>query len=69
MLAGMAAVFALIFVPAIAAILCMLGEVHGHLSLATVAATTTFLALIIGLLTGLFRLARQWEAEGDRPHV
>ena len=65
----MAAVFALIFVPAVAAILCMVGDINGHGSFVTIAATGTFLALITGLLVGLFRLAHQWESEGDiKPH-
>ncbi|MEP6860314.1 MAG: hypothetical protein ABJE66_06830 [Deltaproteobacteria bacterium] len=59
---GMAAIFALVLVPALAAILCVLGDGHGHLSLSTIAATLTFFVLIGGLLTGLFRLARQWDA-------
>jgi hypothetical protein len=58
----MAAIFALVFVPAVAAILFMLGDIHGHMSFTTFAATMTFFALIGGLITGLFRLARQWDA-------
>jgi hypothetical protein len=65
----MAAVFALIFVPALAAVLCMFGDIHGHLSFSTIAAGSMFVALITGLLGVLFRLARQWEDEGERPHV
>jgi len=65
----MAAVFALIFVPALGAVLCMLGDVHGHLSFGTIAAGTVFVALITGMLAVLFRLARQWEDEGESPHV
>jgi hypothetical protein len=68
LLPDMAAIFALIFVPAVAAVLCMLGDAHGHLSLTTVAATTMFLALITGLIVGLFRLAQGWDEEGDH-HV
>lgn len=58
----MAAIFALVFVPALAAVLFMLGDVHGHMSFTTLAATLTFFALIGGLITGLFRLAHQWDA-------
>jgi hypothetical protein len=66
----MAAVFALIFVPALAAALCILGGIHGHVSFATIAAGSLFLVLTGGLLGVLFRLSRQWEAEGDvKPHV
>jgi hypothetical protein len=57
----MAAILALVFVPAVAAILFMIGNIHGHLSVTSVAATVIFLALLGGLLTGLFRLARQWD--------
>ena len=57
----MAAIFALVFVPAVAAVLFMLGDIHGHFSVASIAATGIFLALLVGLLTGLFRLARQWD--------
>lgn len=58
----MAAIFALVFVPAVAAVLFMLGDVHGHVSFTTFAASLTFCALIGGLITGLFRLAHQWDA-------
>ncbi len=59
----MAAVFALVFVPALAAALCMLGDVHGHLAVSTIAATMVFVSLLTGLLAGLFRLSRRWEDE------
>ena len=59
----MAAVFALIFVPAVAAFACMFGDIHGHVSFSAVAATLVFTALLVGLLTGLFRLAHKWEDE------
>jgi hypothetical protein len=58
----MAAIFALVFVPAVLAVLVMLGDIHGHMSVSTLAASLTFCALIAGLITGLFRLARQWDA-------
>ena len=61
MVQGMAAIFALVFVPAVAAVLFMLGDIHGHFSVTSVAATTIFLGLLVGLITGLFRLARQWD--------
>ena len=57
----MAAIFALVFVPAVAAVLFMLGDIHGHLSVTSIAATVIFLGLLTGMLTGLFRLARQWD--------
>lgn len=57
----MAAIFALVFVPAVAAVLFMLGDIHGHLTASSIAATVIFVGLLTGLLTGLFRLARQWD--------
>ena len=59
----MAAVFALVFVPALAAVLLMAGVVRGSLSLSTGLAATVFIALAAGMLAGLFRLARKWEDE------
>jgi hypothetical protein len=59
----MAAVFALVFVPALASVLFMVGLVRGGLSFATFAASTVFVALATGMLIGLFRLARHWEEE------
>lgn len=64
---GMAAIFALIFVPALAAVLFMIGGVHGHLSFSTGLAATVFVALATGLLTGLFRLAHSWDEESSHP--
>jgi hypothetical protein len=60
----MAAIFALIFVPALAAILFMLGILHGNLSLSSGAAAAVFVVLATGVFVGLLRLMRQWEA-GD----
>ncbi|HET9989775.1 MAG TPA: hypothetical protein VFQ65_14685 [Kofleriaceae bacterium] len=51
------------FVPAVAAVLFMVGDIHGHLSVTSIAATVMFLALLGGLVTGLFRLARQWDED------
>jgi hypothetical protein len=66
---AMAAVFALVFVPALAAVLC-LGGAHGHASFATIAAGGMFITLVAGVLGVLFRLSRQWEGEGDvKEHV
>ena len=59
----MAAVFALVFVPALAAVLLMVGVVRGGMAFSTVLAAAVFLALATGLLAGLFRLARRWEDE------
>ncbi len=59
---GMAAVFALVFVPALAAAL-LLGFVGGGLCFSTAVAGLVFVALATGMVAGLFRLARQWEDE------
>jgi hypothetical protein len=59
----MAAVFALVFVPALAAVLLMLGMNHGAPSFSTVVPATVFVGLAAGLLVGLFRLAHDWEEE------
>ncbi len=58
----MAAVFALVFVPAVTAVVCMFG-MHGTPSFGTVAAAAMFFALIVGLLAGLFRLTRELDDE------
>lgn len=58
----MAAIFALIFVPALAAMLFMLGLLRGSPSLASGAAAAIFVALAMGVFIGLLRLVRQWEA-------
>jgi len=59
----MAAVFALVFVPGLAAVLFMLGLVGDGVTLATGAASFVFVALATGLIAGLFRLAHAWEDE------
>jgi hypothetical protein len=63
MSSGMAAVFALVFVPALAAILFMLGLTGGGMTAGTVFAAVVFLALTAGLVVGIFRLAHGWEEE------
>jgi len=60
----MAAIFALVFVPALAAILFMLGGTVGHVSFGTAFAALTFVALAGFLLTQLFRLAHHWDHDG-----
>jgi hypothetical protein len=60
---AMAAVMALIFVPALAAVLIMLGDLHGQLSISTILATVVFVALTIGVTTGAFKMFRQWDHE------
>jgi len=59
----MAAVFALVFVPGLAATLFMLGGLHGDLSFASAGAATVFIALASGMFTGLLRLTHRWEEE------
>ena len=59
----MAAILALIFVPAFAAILFMVGLASGTPTLATAAAATIFIALAAGVFVGLMRLMRHWEVD------
>ncbi|MBS1118201.1 MAG: hypothetical protein H6Q90_429 [Deltaproteobacteria bacterium] len=59
----MAAVFALVFVPALAATLCIMGMFQGGVSFGSALAAAVFLALSTGMVTGLFRLAHKWEDE------
>jgi putative effector of murein hydrolase LrgA (UPF0299 family) len=59
----MAAVMALIFVPALAAVLLMLGDLHGHLSITTVLATGMFVALATGVFSGTLKMFRTWDHE------
>lgn len=63
MSSSMAAVFALVFVPGLAAVLFMLGGNQGQLSFGSAFAATVFVALAAGIFTGLLRLTRQWEDE------
>jgi hypothetical protein len=63
MWAGMAAIFALVFVPGLAAVLFMVGLIGGGLTFATGFASLVFVALSMGLVTGLFRLAHKWDEE------
>ena len=62
----MAAVMALVFVPALAAALLMLGTLHGGVALSTVMAIGVFLALSVGMVFGLLKLSRTWENDGER---
>lgn len=59
----MAAIFALVFVPALFGVLFMVGLARDGMSWSTGVATAIFVALAAGLFTGLFRLTRQWEDE------
>lgn len=60
---AMAAVFALVFVPGLAAVLFMLGLAGGGITLGSGFAAAVFVALSVGLVTALFRLAHTWEDE------
>jgi hypothetical protein len=55
--------FALGFVPGLAAILFMFGLAGGGPSLSTGFAALVFAALATGLIAGLFRLAHTWDEE------
>ena len=59
----MAAIFALVFVPALAAVLFMLGLLNGGLTIATVSAALLFVALATGVFAGLYRMVHRWEEE------
>ena len=58
----MAAVFALIFIPALAAVGLMV-KANGGGSLGATFAIVCFTMLAAGVFVGLFRMARQWEDE------
>ncbi len=59
----MAAIFALVFVPALGGVLFMLGGLHGQLTFGAVSATLMFIALAFGALGGLFKMSRAWDAD------
>jgi len=60
---SMAAVFALVFVPGLAAVLFMLGLAGSGITFGTAFAAFVFCALATGLIAGLFKLAHAWEEE------
>jgi hypothetical protein len=59
----MAAVMALVFVPALAALALMFGTTRGELTLGSALAMTCFTMLAAGVFYGLFRMTRKWESE------
>ena len=61
----MAAVFALVFLFALASTSLFLKSL-GVASFGTIFAGVTFLALASGVFIGLYRMAKNWE--GDYPH-
>lgn len=62
---GMAAVFALVFLFALASTALFLKVLAGSASFGAVLAGVTFLALAGGVFLGLYRMSKQWE--GDSP--
>lgn len=60
----MAAVFALVFLFALASTVLFV-KTLGTLTLTTALAGLFFVALAAGVFVGLFRLAKQWEHEAD----
>jgi hypothetical protein len=60
----MAAIFALVFVPALAAVGFMtMSALQGDLSFGSALATVCFALLAMGVFYGLLSMARQWDAE------
>jgi hypothetical protein len=59
----MAAVFCLVFLPALAATGLMVQTIRGDLSAGPAMAGMMFTALASGLFYGLLRMARGWENE------
>ena len=58
----MAAVFALVFIPALAAIGFMV-RAGGSLDLGTAMAMAVFIPLTLGVFYGTLRMAKEWDAE------
>jgi hypothetical protein len=59
----MATVFALIFLPALAAIGLMALTTTGDTTLASYAALACFITLTSGMFLGLFKMMKRWEDE------
>jgi hypothetical protein len=66
LLACMAAVLCLMFLPIISAVLFMFGSM-GSLSLGCVLAGLTFLLLAAGIVVGAMTMSKDWE--GDDQHA
>lgn len=60
----MAAVFALVFLPVIAAIGFMV-RADGVLDVRTVMALAVFIPMAFGVFYGALRMSKQWEAQED----
>lgn len=63
MTAGMAAVFALVFLFVLASGGLLIETMLSSASFASIFALATFLALASGVFVGLFKMARKWEDE------
>lgn len=63
----MAAVFALVFLPALASTLFFLGSDNG-LTFGSVAAALTFSMLAGGIFYGLLQMTRGWEGDHEGAH-
>ena len=61
----MAAVLCLVLLPMVMAFGFMLGALRGELSMVSVLAGLTFLALGGWLLRNVFAMARQWDSSGE----
>ena len=59
----MAAVFALVFLPALAAVGLMVKVSGSTLTFGAVFATACFAAMAAGVFYGLLRMAHHWETE------
>lgn len=59
----MAAVFCLVFLPALAAAGLMVQTIRGEMSFGGAMAGMMFVALAGGMFLALLRMARQWENE------
>lgn len=59
----MATVFALIFLPALAAIGLMTLTTSGDTSVASYMALTAFILLTSGMFVGLYKMMKRWEDE------
>ena len=64
----MAVVLLLVFLPAIFAVLFMMGTLGGHFTLINVVAVLTFIALGTGLVVGMMRLSSKWDHSRRHSH-
>lgn len=64
----MAAVFALVFLFALASTGLLVKVITGDTSWTSTFALLTFMAMAWGVFIGLFKMARRWEAEAGVDH-